>query len=467
MSSEPVIEVRGLGKAYPIYRRPEDRLKQLIWGRWHRYYEEFWALREVNLSVRRGETVGIIGRNGSGKSTLLQMICGTLRPTAGEVHVRGRVAAMLELGSGFNPQFTGRENVRLGASVLGLSAAEIEAKFDSIAAFADIDAFMDQPMKHYSSGMHARLAFAVCANVDADILVVDEILSVGDAAFQQKCMRYLNRFRLHGTLLFVSHDSGAIVKLCDRAMWLDQGEVRGFGEAKEMCRLYLAAQAEEVAHESDGFRLGGNRRTFAPVVAPDYDERPESWRGGDAEADALSFDPDEELSVTGGAEIESAAFHRAGGARLQVAAGGEAVNVRIVCRATRNVKQPVVAFVVRDRLGQILFSDDSCAVAVDALQEIPPGESFTAKFTFLLPYLASGAYAVEAFVFERAAGAMTLLQRRQDREFLYVQSTHPSSGLANIGMRAVTLTVVAEEPQRTAHKPSAEASAFSAIGAGR
>src|SRR5207302_8278301 len=142
MSSEPVIDARALGKAYPIYRRPEDRLKQLLWGRGRRFYEEFWAVRDVNLSVRRGETVGIIGRNGSGKSTLLQMICGTLRPTAGKVRARGRVAAMLELGSGFNPEFTGRENIRVGASVLGLSAEEIEARFDSIAAFADIGAFI-------------------------------------------------------------------------------------------------------------------------------------------------------------------------------------------------------------------------------------------------------------------------------------------------------------------------------------
>jgi len=189
----------------------------------------------VNLSVGRGETVGIIGRNGSGKSTLLQMICGTLRPSAGNVNVRGRIAAMLELGSGFNPQFTGRENVRLGASVLGLTASEIEARFESIAAFADIGAFMDQPMKNYSSGMHARLAFAVCANVDADILVVDEILSVGDAAFQQKCMRYLNRFRLHGTLLFVSHDSGAVVKLCDQRDVARPGRGAGSRRGRKTC----------------------------------------------------------------------------------------------------------------------------------------------------------------------------------------------------------------------------------------
>src|SRR5438067_11486352 len=200
MSSEVVVETRTLGKAYPIYRHPEDRLKQLLSGNRRRYYEEFWAVRHVDLNVRRGETVAIIGPNGSGKSTLLQMICGASKPSEGEVKLRGRVAAMLALGSGFNPEFTGRENVHVGASVLGLSAAAIAGRFDAIVAFADLGPFLDQPLKRYSSGMHARLSFAVCANVDADILVIDEILSVGDAAFQQKCMRYLNRFRLHGTL---------------------------------------------------------------------------------------------------------------------------------------------------------------------------------------------------------------------------------------------------------------------------
>jgi lipopolysaccharide transport system ATP-binding protein len=448
MLSEPIIAARGLGKAYPIYRRPEDRLKQLIWGRRHRFYEEFWALRNVDLNVRRGETVGIIGHNGSGKSTLLQLVCGTLRPSSGEVRARGRVAAMLELGSGFNPQFTGRENIRLGASVLGLGAAEIEDRFDSITAFADIGQFIDQPLKHYSSGMHARLAFAVCANVDADVLVVDEILSVGDAAFQQKCMRFLNRFRLHGTLLFVSHDNGAIVKLCDRVLWLDRGEVREFGEAKEICRLYLAAQAEEAAEEREKFRLGGRRGTFqfTQPVAESNTAPKEHVREESADADALIFDPDDEPRVEGEAEIISVGFYSSEGARIQIAAGGEPVDLRIVCRPHRTINLPVVAFVVRDRLGQALFSDDSSSNRVDAPQVITPGKFFSASFSFFLPYLGNGAYAVEAFLFMgHPPGGHELIQKFQDKSFLYVQSTHPSNGLANVAMRAVTFAVELEQ----------------------
>jgi len=459
MSSEPVVEARGLGKAYPIYRKPEDRLKQLLWGRRRRYYEEFWAVQGVDMTVGRGETMGIIGRNGSGKSTLLQMICGTLRPSAGEVRVRGRIAAMLELGSGFNPQFSGRENVRLGAAVLGLSAAEIDARFDAIAGFADIGAFLDQPMRNYSSGMHARLAFAVCANVDADVLVVDEILSVGDAAFQQKCMRYLNRFRLQGTLLFVSHDSAAVVKLCDRALWLDMGQVQGLGEAKEMCRLYLASQAEEMGDGAAGFRVRGrNANTSSPrsAVLPQAIARQDGTE--DSDADALVFDPDDLTEAKGGVDIESVAFHGAEGGRLRVAAGGELVELRIVCRAGRMLRQPVAAFVVRDRLGQILFSDDSGSAAGEAGAGISAGQPFTAKFCFFLPYLASGAYAVEAYLFERGTSGFELLQRRVDKQFLHVQSIHPSNGLANIAMRAVSLDVTAPKRRSDAAAAVAEAS---------
>ena len=449
MSSDVAVATRGLGKAYPIYRRSQDRLKQLLWGGWHRYYEEFWAVRNVDLIVRRGETVGIVGANGSGKSTLLQMICGTLKPTEGEVTLHGRVAAMLALGSGFNPEFTGRENVHLGASVLGLSAAETAARFEAIAAFADIGAFMDQPLKRYSSGMHARLAFALCANVDADVLVIDEILSVGDAAFQQKCMRFLNRFRMRGTLLFVSHDSAAVVKLCDRALWLERGQVRGFGVAKEISRLYLAAQAEEKTEDRTQFQIGGRTRHVAPAQGPDRMLLPKDRRGEDPAQ--LLFDAGDPPAAEGGGEIEAAGFYAPTGEKLHVATGGEVVEVRIALRARRDLADAVFAFVVRDRLGQIIFSDDTSSFAA---QQLAGGESVSAKFRFLLPYLANGAYALESFVFERNAAAPKLLQHRAEKEFLYVQSPHPSNGLANVAMRGVSLRRVA--PSADELSPSAE-----------
>ena len=227
------IRVNNLSKCYHIYDRPQDRLKQLVVPKLrslvgrnpNRYYREFWALNDVSFEVGRGETIGIIGRNGSGKSTLLQMICGTLDPTAGLVETRGRVAALLELGAGFNPEFTGRENVYMNATVLGLTQEEISTRFDSIASFADIGEFIEQPVKHYSSGMYARLAFAVAINVDPDILVVDEALAVGDEPFQRKCFSRIEKIRNDGgTILFVSHSGSTVINLCDRAILLHRGE---------------------------------------------------------------------------------------------------------------------------------------------------------------------------------------------------------------------------------------------------
>jgi lipopolysaccharide transport system ATP-binding protein len=241
MSSEPAIKVEGLSKCYQIYPKPRDRLLQMLSRGRRQYYRDFWALREVSFTVDRGETVGIIGRNGSGKSTLLQMICGTLRPTSGTVKTRGRIAALLELGAGFNPEFTGRQNAVLNAQILGLSPNEIEERLDDIEAFADIGAFFDQPVKTYSSGMYVRVAFAVQACIDPDILVVDEALAVGDEKFQRKCYGRLEQLRLGGTsILLVTHSTTAIERFCQRAVLLHQGIIHGVGPSNEIVDQYHA-----------------------------------------------------------------------------------------------------------------------------------------------------------------------------------------------------------------------------------
>ena len=246
-TAEFAICVQNISKCYQIYNRPEDRLKQSVYPRLQRFFgkkikqysNEFWALKDVSFTVKKGETVGIIGRNGSGKSTLLQIICGTLSPTIGNVVTNGRVAAILELGSGFNPEFTGRENVYMNAVVLGLSKTEIDERFDEIATFADIGEFIEQPVKTYSSGMYLRLAFAVIVHVDADILIVDEALAVGDSFFQAKCMSRMKYIVESGaTILFVSHDINSIKALCKRTLWLDNGIGRAFGETADVSRSY-------------------------------------------------------------------------------------------------------------------------------------------------------------------------------------------------------------------------------------
>jgi lipopolysaccharide transport system ATP-binding protein len=248
MSGDDIaIKVSDLSKCYQIYGQPHDRLKQSIYPRLQRlagkqpkqYFREFWAIKDVSFEIKKGETVGIIGRNGSGKSTLLQMICGTLNPTSGSIQTHGRIAALLELGSGFNPEFTGRENVYMNAAVLGLSREETDARFDDIAAFADIGDFIEQPVKTYSSGMAVRLAFAVAINVDPQILVVDEALSVGDELFQRKCFSRIDAIKKNGaTILFVSHAGGTIVELCDHAILMDAGDILAMGPPKIIVGYY-------------------------------------------------------------------------------------------------------------------------------------------------------------------------------------------------------------------------------------
>jgi lipopolysaccharide transport system ATP-binding protein len=245
-SDELVVSVRDVGKCYEMYGKPLDRLKQTLWRGKRQFYREFWALRHIWFDVRRGESMGIIGRNGSGKSTLLQIIAGTVRPTEGEVAVGGRVAALLELGSGFNPEFTGRENVFMNGAILGIPQADMQSRMDEILAFADIGQFIDQPVKTYSSGMYLRLAFSVATTVDPDILIVDEALAVGDLLFQHKCMNRIRRMCDSGTtLLFVSHDPDSVRALCRRCIWLDQGQAAMSGAAREVADAYMRSFAIE------------------------------------------------------------------------------------------------------------------------------------------------------------------------------------------------------------------------------
>lgn len=267
MPSDMVVEVDGLGKCYEIYANPRDRLKQLIWPpvqeslarmarrlggkEWQAacYYRQFWALRDVSFCLHPGESFGIIGRNGSGKSTLLQILAGTLAATCGSVNVRGRVAALLELGSGFNPEFSGRDNVLLNGRILGMTQNEIEERYDRIVAFADIGNFIDQPVKTYSSGMFVRLAFAVQAHIDAQVVIIDEALAVGDVFFRQKCYDRLQQLKDSGAaVLLVSHAMTDIEQYCDRAMFLEQGQIRFIGRATEATKHYYQLHQSDLSN---------------------------------------------------------------------------------------------------------------------------------------------------------------------------------------------------------------------------
>lgn len=254
MQNNIALHIENLSKCYHVYANPADRLKQAFWGKKKQFYKEFWALKDISFDVNQGEAVGIIGRNGSGKSTLLQLICKTLAPTSGQIKVNGRIAALLELGAGFNPEFTGRENVYMNGAILGFDRKAMNERFDSIAAFADIGNFIDQPVKTYSSGMFVRLAFAVQVCVEPNILIIDEALAVGDIFFQQKCHKKLTELLNNGTtILLVSHAMNQVEQFCQRALLLDEGTPLFFGKANEAVkRYYLAQQAKDfIMNEGD------------------------------------------------------------------------------------------------------------------------------------------------------------------------------------------------------------------------
>ncbi len=451
------IRVQNLSKCYQIYDTPRDRLKQFVVPTFCRaipplrkifptphspmptYYKEFWALKDVSFEVKKGETVGIIGRNGSGKSTLLQMICGTLSPTSGSVETRGRIAALLELGSGFNPEFTGRENVYMNAAVLGLSREEVDARFDDIVAFADIGDFIEQPVKTYSSGMMVRLAFAVIAHVDADILVVDEALAVGDAFFTQKCMRFLRNFMKTGTVLFVSHDTGSIKNLCNHAIWLEKGQVIQQGLPKDVCELYLEAFYEAQQGKSTATRLKAFKKTDDSL--PIKDQRLEFINNSNLRNDLqiFKFDPNAASFGKGGAQIHEVRLLDENEHPLAWIVGGEKVTLRIVVRVYQDLDSPIVGFYVKDRLGQALFGDNTFLSYREQHVHCQEGSELQADFVFFMPLLPAGEYSITTAI---ANGSQELHEQHHwihDAVLFKSESSSVASGLIGIPMLEVKL----------------------------
>ena len=416
-SSDIAISVSNLSKCYQIYENPRDRLKQFVMPRVRRiagkankqYFREFWALKDVSFEIKRGETVGIIGRNGSGKSTLLQMICGTLNPTSGSIETNGRIAALLELGSGFNLEFTGRENVYMNASLFGLSREEIDACYDNIVEFADIGEFIEQPVKTYSSGMMVRLAFAVIAHVDADILVIDEALAVGDAYFVQKCMRFLRRFTEQGTLLFVSHDTGAVVRICSRVLLMDRGELKRVGDPKEISELYLAMLHNE--------------------------------QHGDLVPKAIS-DATSSASNDFGAgvvKIISVNLYDEFGKSILNVCGGETVRLRVELISETILTKVIVGFLVRDRLGQVVFGENTCQNYGEFGFSINAKKTVEVGFEFLMPALQSGDYSVTVAVAQGSQIDHVQHHWVHDALIIHARPDRIYSGVISIPMGKITL----------------------------
>lgn len=354
------IRVENLSKCYQIYDQPRDRLKQFVLPRLERivglppkqYFREFWALKNVSFEVKKGETVGIIGRNGSGKSTLLQIITGTLAPTFGSVTTNGRIAALLELGSGFNPEFTGRENVYLNGALLGFSTEQINEKFDAIAAFADIGQHLDQPVKTYSSGMLVRLAFAVQVQVEPEILIVDEALAVGDALFQKRCFQRIEKLVSDGTtLLFVSHDQESVRTLTNRALLLHKGQPVEWGLSSEVVLKYRKLlHDEEAAYFASLTKNMAERARQTPVapVAPEANLADEPPSTG-ARSDRLSFG-DGEVKII---QVETL---NKDGQPCSMYYAGERLRIRVTCESFASIDKLNIAVRLRNKEGVKIYS---------------------------------------------------------------------------------------------------------------
>ena len=367
------VEFQGVSKSYAIYDAPGDRLKELLSLNRLKRHQDFWALHDVSFEVKRGETFCIVGENGSGKSTLLQMVAGILHPTSGTVGIHGRVSALLELGAGFNPEFSGRDNVYLNGSILGLTTRQIDQRYKDIAAFAEIGDFIDQPVKTYSSGMVVRLAFAVAINVDPEILLVDEALAVGDINFRQRCMRKVHELRQRGiTILFVSHAVSDVKAIGDRVLWLDHGRMIDVGEPDRVISKYLAAMTEKdstylllKSAADPQLRRGG------PMQAPEIVETIPNidHRFGDARA-----------QVIGVAVLDEQ------GRTVSILEPSSRILVRISVRATADVALPIVGFMLRNQLGMD-FSGTNTAREGYELAPLQAGDIITVDFYLDLPEL--------------------------------------------------------------------------------
>jgi len=439
---DAAISVRAVGKRYDIYSRNIDKLRHLAsLGRRH-YGTPFWALRGVSFDVQRGEAVGVVGRNGSGKSTLMQIIAGTLAPTEGEVHIRGRVSALLELGSGFNPQFTGRENVFLAGSILGLSRREMEGRFDAVAAFADIGAFLEQPVELYSSGMHARLAFSVAVCTQPDILIVDEILSVGDAGFQQKCVARMRQMLDGGlTLLFVSHAADTVKTVCSRGLFLRQGRAEFFGPAADAVDRYMHSLRTEVTERA---------RQNVAQRKPELAAAPAS--AGDAAEPAPVVDLTGLRSGTGHGRVVSARLLDDSGQESKAFTHGERMTLEVVLEAAPTLPAPLdkidLAFTIRDKSGADVFG----STAVDErgkLHPLPAGGRITVRASWTNA-LQSGPHGVALTFFRRpdyrGEGVITLDHLDAACAFDVLPSKRVVRGKIHV---PVEVTVETTEPART------------------
>lgn len=437
MSCEPAISIRNVSKCFEMYDTPRDRLRQFFAPKGRKYYREFWALNEISFDVAQGETIGILGRNGGGKSTLLQIIAGTLSPTSGEVKTNGLLAALLELGSGFNPDFTGRENVFLNGAVLGFTREQMEEKFAAIEEFADIGEHMEQPVRTYSSGMYVRLAFAVQACVDPQVLIVDEALSVGDEKFQRRCYDYIEGLRARGcAILIVTHATSTVEKFCQRAVLLHKGRLHGIGEANAIIDQYHALlYSDEKAY----LRYVNSEAAEGAVTAPEFsvaDEVP-----APVDDDVCAGESNVEVGATGPiradvglspviqaeregrlrAYIESWSMTDTNGEPCEVFMTGETFILTARVRALDVIEEMQFGLLLRTVEGISAFGSSTMYHHAN-LRDVAVGDTCEVRFMIDLA-LCEGTYFVTLALAEAISHAdMAYLDRRTDAVILKVRS---------------------------------------------
>lgn len=430
MSSEFAIKVRDIGKCYRIYERPHDRLLQMLIPNKRKIHHEFWALRDVSFSIGRGETVGIVGLNGSGKSTLLQMICGTVSPSCGEVAVSGRVAALLELGAGFNLEFTGRENVLLNAAILGFRPESIQERMGEILDFSELGEFLDQPVKIYSSGMYARLAFSIAIHVDPEILIIDEALAVGDSRFVAKCMRRIKDIQTRGvTILFVSHDVGSVRALCDRVIWLNKGQLVEDGDVFPVTGRFMEfvfndEQAEGQVVRTDIVDCADAKSNEADTMHPVRPKMIASDESNDKlERYSLSVLDARPVTHWGSSKgiIQSAAVCDERGCRADVVVWGSSIQVVIKLSVPSNISREhlSIAFSIKDLKGTDIIVSTTHDLNV---VQLPEFERFVVCFQ-MTNILAAGKYLLVAAVENR--------QGRDIHYYEYFEGAHYFASLAD------------------------------------
>jgi lipopolysaccharide transport system ATP-binding protein len=432
LSKKKCIEVRNLSKCFQVYSKPSDRLKQFLLpkipfiGRGNScFYKEFWALRNISIDINEGEVVGIIGQNGAGKSTLLQIICGTLQQTTGEVVKRGRISALLELGSGFNPEYSGRENVYLNASILGLSKNEIDAKINDIEKFADIGKFIDQPVKSYSSGMYVRLAFSVAIHVDPRILIVDEALAVGDIKFQTKCLRAIDALKQSGTsIIFVTHSSGQIEALCDRVFWLHKGEMLVSGEPSQVMRHYINFMVHGI--EPD---LSQNEKVEEESCSAEND----CWTTITESNNTKGLDP---------FAIRKVAFlHEDLSPIHKVTSSVNKVVVKLEIETEEDIFNPIIAIGIFNSLNEPVIHFNSLNTELN-LKSLPKNHSNVIELSFSMPGLRPGEYLLSVGIDSYENGVNTIVSHVYDAWDFYVtpQGKISQGGYFQIELGTVLVT---------------------------